>query len=269
MANTIFSFWCTNSRHRRDIGQLKDCCFCGASNKDWRHVLTCNDTGAIIHRTGSWAKLRQDLAQFPIHKDIWRAIELGLQRFSLHPNKGDASRPRPTFGTSLRANHILLNNAAASQTSIGWHNLLKGRISKEWSNLWIKAMGPQLATTCERAFIKALWNHTYRLWIFRNNEDHKNETHDVAEYNQKELDTNIGHLYSAFALNDLPINPLQRSHFDIQQEQRLLLSYDIIRAWLRSADLYLSREIAHDDLAYGSQAQFILHNTSGRPPDQL
>jgi hypothetical protein len=87
---------------------------------------------------------------------MWRDIELGIQHFSLHPNKDDASLPRPPFGSSLRANHILLSNAVASQTSIAWQNLLKGIISKEWSKLWIKAMGPQLATTCERAFIKAL-----------------------------------------------------------------------------------------------------------------
>jgi hypothetical protein len=75
MTKTIFSFWCTNSRHRRDRGQLKDCYFCGAPNEDWRHVLTCNGTGAIIYRTGSWAELQRDLAKIPIHQDIWRVIE--------------------------------------------------------------------------------------------------------------------------------------------------------------------------------------------------
>jgi hypothetical protein len=65
-------------------------------------------------------------------------------------------------------------------------------------------MVPQLATTCELAFIKALWNHTDILWIFRNNEDHKNDNRAVAKYKQKELDTKIGQLYSAFVLNDPP-----------------------------------------------------------------
>jgi hypothetical protein len=85
-------------------------------------------------------------------------------------------------------------------------------------------MGRQLATTCERALIKSLWNHTYRLWIFCKNEDQKNDNRAVAEYKQKEVDTKTGHLNYAFALNDLPINLLQRSHFDTQQEQLLLLS---------------------------------------------
>jgi hypothetical protein len=56
--------------------------------------------------------------------------------------------------------------------------------------------------------IRALWNHSYRLWIFRN-EDHKNDNRAVAEYKQKELDANIGQLYSSFASNALPLNPLQ------------------------------------------------------------
>jgi hypothetical protein len=78
-------------------------------------------------------------------------------------------------------NHILLNNAAASQTSIGWHTILKGRIFKEWSKLWDISMAPQLATTCKRVIIKALWNHYYRLWIFRSNEDHNNDNRALVE----------------------------------------------------------------------------------------
>jgi hypothetical protein len=74
MTKTIFSFWCTNSRHRCDRGQLKDFCFCDAPNEDWRHVLTCNGMGAIIYRTGSWDELRRDLSKFPIHQHIWLAI---------------------------------------------------------------------------------------------------------------------------------------------------------------------------------------------------
>jgi hypothetical protein len=80
-----------------------------------------------------------------------------------HPNKNDSARQRPPFGASLRANHIIINNADASQIRIGWNNLLKGRISKEWSKLWDKAMGPQLSTTCELTIINALCNHSYRL----------------------------------------------------------------------------------------------------------
>jgi hypothetical protein len=267
VTKTIFSFWCTDDRHQRDRGQIKDCCFCGAPDEYWRHVMTCNGTGALIFRTGAWAELRKDLIKWPIHQDIWCAIEHRLLHFTKHPGKNVSTRPRPPFGSSLRANHVLLNNAAASQTSIGWHNLMKGGISKEWSTLWSKAMGAHLASTCERAMIRALWNHSYCLWIFRNNEDNKNDNRAIAEYKQRELDDNIAQLNTLFATSSLPINPLQASHFDIQQEQLLLLSYDIRRAWLRYVDSYISRATARGNLTRGTHAQFILQHTSGRPTD--
>jgi hypothetical protein len=179
-SKTIYSFWCTSSRHRRDRGQIKDCCFCGSEDEESRHVLTCNGTGAIIYCTGSWEDLSITMVKWPIHQDIWSAFEHGLLHVARHPNKNDTSRP--PFGSSLRANQILLNNDAASQTCTGWHNALKGRISCEWSKIWTKAMVAQAAKTCECAILQALWNHTYRSWIFRNNKDHKNDNRAVAEY---------------------------------------------------------------------------------------
>jgi hypothetical protein len=108
--------------------------------------MTCNGTGALIFRTGSLAELRKDLIKWPIYQDIWRAIEHGLLHFTKHPGKNDSTRLQPPLGSSLRANHALLNNAAASQTSIGRHNLMKGRISKDWSKLCSKAMGSQFVS---------------------------------------------------------------------------------------------------------------------------
>jgi hypothetical protein len=138
---------------------------------------------------------------------------------------------------------------------------------EKWFKLWSKTMGPQLASTCEIAMIRDLWNHSYRLWIFHNNQDQNNDNRAIAEYKQRELDDNIAQLYTLFSTISLPLNPLQRSHLDIQQEKLLLQSYNIRRAWLRSADLYLSRATSHDNLARGTHAQFILQHTSGRPPD--
>jgi hypothetical protein len=100
---------------------------------------------------------------------------------------------------------------------------MKGRISKEWAKLWVKAMGPKLAITRKRAMIKALCNHSYRFWIFCNNEDHQKNNCAVAEYKQKDPDDKISQLYSSFECNDIPLTIFQLSHFDIQQDQLLIL----------------------------------------------
>jgi hypothetical protein len=70
-SKTIYSFWCTNTHHKCDRGQYKECCFCGYEDEDLRHVLTCQGTGALIFRTGSWAQLRTKMNKWKIHKDIW------------------------------------------------------------------------------------------------------------------------------------------------------------------------------------------------------
>jgi hypothetical protein len=140
-------------------------------------------------------------------------------------------------------------------------------MSNEWAKLWTKSMGLPTAKACECALIQALWDHVNRIWTFHNNEDHKNDNRSVAQYKQHALDIRIAQQYIALNTHNLPLNPLQQRHFDIPQDELLLLSYDIRCAWLSSVDLYISRATAHNDLARGSHAQHILHNTAGRPPD--
>jgi hypothetical protein len=155
------------------------------------------------------------MMKWKIHQDIWSCFDHGLQQFTRRPLKDDTSRPTPPFGPSLRAKHVLLNNAAASQTRIGWHNFLKGRISKEWAKLWTKSMGSQTVKSRECALMQALWYHTYRLRISRNDEDHNNDNRAVAQYTQQALDTKITQQYNTFYSCDRPLSPLQQSHFDI------------------------------------------------------
>jgi hypothetical protein len=169
-----------------------------------------------------------------IHQDIWKCFDHGLRHFTHHSLSSDLSRPPPPFGPSRRANRVLLNNATATKSHIGWPNFLKTRIYNEWAKLWTKSMGSQTVKACKCALMQALWGHTYQIWIFRNNEDHKNDNHSIAQYKQQALDVKLYQQYDIFQHNGLPLNPLQQSHFDIPQEELMLLLYDICCACLRS-----------------------------------
>jgi hypothetical protein len=168
--------------------------------------------------------------KWKIHRDIWTCFEHGLSHFSRHIHTDDTSRPTPPFGPSLRANHLILNNATATQSRIGWPIFLKGRISNERAKLWTKYMGLPTSKSCERALIQLLWDHIYCLWTFRNNEDHKNDNRTEAQYKQQSLDIIIVQQYCVFHTHNLPLNPLQQHHFYIPQDEVLLISYDIPRA---------------------------------------
>jgi hypothetical protein len=68
---TMFSFWCTNIRHKHDRGQFKECNFCGYENEDWRSCSHMSRNWCHIFCTGSWAQLRTKMNKWNIHTDIW------------------------------------------------------------------------------------------------------------------------------------------------------------------------------------------------------
>jgi hypothetical protein len=196
-------------------------------------------------------RLMGSVAHKESQMDIWSCFEHGLLHFSHHPRKDDSSRPTPPFGPSLRANHVILNNSAVTQSYIGWPNFLKGSLSNEWAKLWIKSMGLPMANACERALIQALWDHIYRLWSFRNTEDRKNDNLSIAQYKQQALDIKISQKHTTFPsiyYNKVTLTSLKTSS--------CYYSY-----------LYILHATAHAILARGSHVQHILHFTSRCPPD--
>jgi hypothetical protein len=110
--------------------------------------------------------------------------------------------------------------------------------------------------------IYSLWKHYLQSWEFRNDESHKDEVRSVAEYKQQTLDDKI---CEACQQKDTLL--LQEKIFEIQIDEVLLVSYNIRKAWLQYASLYLQRAASHEMLARGSENSFLLHFTAGRPPD--
>jgi hypothetical protein len=117
--NKLTTAWCTNLRHNRERGHVKECCFCGNEDEDWRHVLVCQDTGALIFRTGSWAQPQTKMNKCKIHQDIWKCFDRGLHRFTRHPLSDDLSRPSPpsvhhsapivSYSTMLMQHNLILD----------------------------------------------------------------------------------------------------------------------------------------------------------------
>jgi hypothetical protein len=78
-------------------------------------------------------KLEQE--QFDVQDDIWAAIYHGIALFNRYQEHKDTPRHSPPFRRTLRPREILLNDAFAAQSKIGWGNFLKGRITQKWSKL--------------------------------------------------------------------------------------------------------------------------------------
>jgi hypothetical protein len=66
----------------------------------------------------------------------------------------------------------VLKSAYHAQSKIGWENLVKGRIAREWIQ-FIETHNARQGYTLKARdwapkFIGALWEHTQRVWKFRN-----------------------------------------------------------------------------------------------------
>jgi hypothetical protein len=78
---------------------------------------------------------------------------------------------------------------------IGWEKLIKGRMGRQW----IKYVKPHIqneniklkASDWAPKMIQALWDHMLRLWQYRNNALHKNDTKKVALFKVEAMDRDI------------------------------------------------------------------------------
>jgi hypothetical protein len=120
------------------------------------------------------------------------AMEKGLHGYTRAPKGDDIVTPfAPTYNN--RRNHLKL--AFREQDTIGWDNLIKGRVGRQWieyvkqhinnENVKLKALdwAPKM--------IQALWDHMLRLWQYQNNAPHENDTKKEKQYKLEALDRDI------------------------------------------------------------------------------
>jgi hypothetical protein len=106
--------------------------------------------------------------------DFWTAMEKGLAHITNH--EGTAISVTLPCMISTHHGRMQLRKASKQQSKIGWINLLKGRLSvrwKEYVTAHLKATKSHLkADEWATQFVAALWEHTLRIWQYRNDAFH-------------------------------------------------------------------------------------------------
>jgi hypothetical protein len=110
-------------------------------------------------------------------------MEKGLNGYTRAPDGGAIASPFPPTYNNSR-NH--LKRAFREQDKIGWYNLIKGQMGRQWieyikqhihnENIKLKASDWALN------MIQALWYHMLRLWQYRNDALHKKDTKKWAQF---------------------------------------------------------------------------------------
>jgi hypothetical protein len=124
-----FNLWHTRRKNVRYYSGKEGCCMCNTQEENWIHILTCPSIEGSMNREESWVKARKTMKHYKLPNDFWSAMEKGVHGYTRHPVGGEIDTPfPPTY--DKRRNHLKL--ALREQDKIGWDNLLKGHMGKQW-----------------------------------------------------------------------------------------------------------------------------------------
>jgi hypothetical protein len=175
----------------RYFGGKKSCCICNTKTEDWIHTLTCPSIDACMNREELWAKARKAMKHWKLPNDFWIAMERGLHRYTRNPKGGAITPPPPTYDN--RQNHLKL--ASREQYEIGWDNLIKGLMGRQWieyvkQHIQIENTKLQ-AKEWEPIMILTSWDHMLRLLQYRSDALHEDDNKRVVQFKVEALDRDI------------------------------------------------------------------------------
>jgi hypothetical protein len=110
-----------------------------------------------------------------------------MQSYVASPKKAkDRTILTTPFSATWNRERNPLKSAHHAQSKIGWENLVKGRIAQEWIQFMETHYANQSYTLKAQdwalIFIGALWEHTQRVWKFRNAIYHADQNGRITRY---------------------------------------------------------------------------------------
>jgi hypothetical protein len=152
---------------------------------------------------------------------------LSNHRFQMNPNNRE-----PLF-------RALVN----SQNKIGWHQLLKGRFSKQWTQIQDQHLLDDIDIDNEKQSgdrwlkltLHHTWTHLWKVWINRNDDRHGGENDE-----KEQLRFRVLALYSK---RDLLLT-CDKPIFDMPIDERIKLKSGELSTWVRLVTATIKRAIA-------------------------
>ena len=206
-----------------DVETVIQCPMCKQPEQQLHYTLCSHET-MITMRTKEIQKLQKALKKIDTYEGI---IAIWTKSANQYPKQI----------TTVQTNNIdkVVQTAIHNQQHIGWHNLLKGFISVNWSKvqqIYINEQqledNPQWASKA----IEILQSYTLTMWQYRNNYLHGI---DIKENRQIRLEQTKSMIQSLYANHDRMHIPLQDKTFDLPIQERLESSLTAQIAWIELA----------------------------------
>ena len=190
-----FRQWATESElHKRTPSHDHQYKRCRRHTGKFDHIFKCNKSQ--LATTGTVSVLREFLRTSLISRPMTRCIIQGIQQWLIDGNEPYDFSTHPT-----NAHLHLVHLAYIDQSSIGWGNLLRGRIATAWLRAHdqyysLRHLHDKYSTThFAPALVRHLWDFSLAIWKHRNDEVHGATDDAAKEKQEKILDATITAAY--------------------------------------------------------------------------
>lgn len=243
VSKLVHNLWHTNSKaHQHSPTESPNCPLCTQALETSAHVLTCPSQQTSVFRTERYAEFLSTIEHLETPAPILLAWQSGLDYFTQSTQTGVASRPRPPTVGSVRPLDCLVTQAYLDQTSLGWHNFLRGRLSSLWLKAYTYAYTSSPGSACpaswSKTIIHQLWDYSLDLWRFRNGSIYG---HNVAEQRLLALQSmreQVARHFDSYQQDPHYVLSRDRSLFTrLPLIRRQAKDFDSLRCWLDSVTL--------------------------------
>jgi len=239
----------TNRQNNLFYGMSNSCPGCNNHEETLEHVLRCSYGPTVVVRQDGLKQLENRLKTMGTPPPVIKVIMEGFSDW-MDPQFPAARRSRPSTFGSLNPTDILLTQAYSDQYhTIGWFQFCLGRVSK----LWHRAVQAQLPKSQPYRpnqwgsnLVSALWIFTKGLWHHRNTIVHGASAEETAQRILSGLRDQVLQHYTRFNADNSYVLARHRYLFQSRtQYQRLSMSYDSLKCWLRSVDEAQELQASH------------------------
>ncbi len=206
----------------------KLCPSCQREEETPAHFFRCQHR----ERTAAFTQLKHNLTKFflkhQLHPSVFTSIWLGLTAVRTNTEYPDILNELPTA----------LRPAVIKQTRLGWLQVYKGRLSKQWASA-IDHLHPSLplaGCTLVVLVIKQIWHYTLDLWKARNQHLHN----DAGQLSLPDYRQVVHTMYEQ--RHQLP-PAAQEAVFHRPIDQILALTPAAMREWIIRSQQYIQQQV--------------------------
>ena len=202
--------------HKYDIKYPASCPTCNVPVEDRAHLISCPHPTRAAWRLSCYSNMKKTLEDLDTPDPVKALFLIGL-RTTLHGRSTTTIDPPPE-----------VQGIAEAQQKIGWHHILKGRLSKKWDEA-VQRQPNKAKQQWSSKVIGAVFAEWWKLWEMRNDDRHGRDNAEQQQKEQAQTERETTQLYEA---HDGKITRDLQWLFDTPLLTRVTLQQKQLRQWL-------------------------------------